>query len=134
MQTAEERIIQKTRDLCQTIVEQPEFQTIRQRIDAFLADDGAKNQYQQLAEKSQMLQHRQETGSALNSEEVFAFEKEQEALFSNPVARGFIEAQREMHQVQQTVNQYVSKTFELGRIPTAEDFGGGSCGHGCGCH
>jgi cell fate (sporulation/competence/biofilm development) regulator YlbF (YheA/YmcA/DUF963 family) len=134
MQTAEENIIQKTRELCQTIVDQPEFKEIRQRIDAFMADESAKSQYQQVAEKSQLLQHKQEMGSALNNDEVMDFEKHREALVNNTVARGFIEAQQEMHQVQQTVNQYVSKTFELGRLPTEDDMNGGSCGHGCGCH
>lgn len=133
MQTAEETIIQKTRELCQIIVEQPEFKQIRQRIDAFMADDSAKSQYQQVAEKSQMLQHKQEMGAALNNDEVMDFEKHREALVNNPVARGFIEAQQEMHHVQETVSQYVSKTFELGRLPTDEDMSGG-CGHGCGCH
>ena len=133
MQTAEETIIQKTRELCQAIVEQPEFKQIRQRIDAFMADDSAKTQYQQVAEKSQMLQHKQEMGAALNNDEVMDFEKHREALVNNPVARGFIDAQQEMHQVQEKVNQYVSKTFELGRMPTDEDMSG-SCGHGCGCH
>ena len=30
--------------------------------------------------------------------------------------------------------QFVSKTFELGRVPTLEDFSSGECGSGCGCH
>jgi cell fate (sporulation/competence/biofilm development) regulator YlbF (YheA/YmcA/DUF963 family) len=133
MQTAEETIVQKTRELCQAIVEQPEFEEMRRRIDAFMADDTAKSQYQQVAEKSQALQHKQEVGTPLNNDEVADFEKHREALVNNPVARGFIEAQQQMHEVQQTVTQYVSKTFELGRMPTDEDMGGG-CGHGCGCH
>ena len=106
---------------------------MRQRIDAFMADETAKSQYQTVAEKSQMLQHKQEMGAALNNDEVMDFEKHREALINNPVARGFIDAQQEMHQVQQTVTQYLSKTLELGRMPTEEDMSGG-CGHGCGCH
>ena len=31
-------VMQKTRELCQTILEQPNMQSIRQRIDAFMAD------------------------------------------------------------------------------------------------
>ena len=134
MQTVEETIVQKTRELCQAIVEQPEFKDMRQRIDAFMADETAKSQYQTVAEKSQMLQHKQEMGASLNNDEVMDFEKHREALINNPVARGFIDAQQEMQQVQQTVSQYVSKTLELGRMPTEEDMAGGSCGHGCGCH
>jgi hypothetical protein len=39
-----------------------------------------------------------------------------------------------MQHIQDEVNQFVSKTFELGRVPSAEDLEGGSCGPGCGCH
>ena len=134
MQTAEDTIIQKTRELCQTIVSQPEFKQIRQRIDAFMANDAAKLQYQQVAEKNEMLQHKQQMGAALSNDEVLDFQKDRDALINNPVARGFMEAQQEMHQVQETVNNLVSKTFELGRPPTEEEMSSGGCGHGCGCH
>jgi hypothetical protein len=39
-----------------------------------------------------------------------------------------------MHELQHLVQKHVGKTIELGRIPTADDLDGGSCGHGCGCH
>ena len=134
MQTAEEKIIAKTKELCQAIVEQPEFQDMRRRIDTFLSNEQAKTQYQQVAEKHEMLQHKQQMGVTLSNDEVMDFEKTREELVNNPVARGFMEAQQEMQQVQQTVSQYVAKTFELGRLPGTEDMEGGSCGHGCGCH
>lgn len=132
--TAEDAIMGKTKELCQIIVDQPEFKDLRRRIETFLADEKAKSQYQQVAEKSEMLQHKQQMGVSLNNDEIMDFEKHREALVNNPVARAFIEAQQEMQQVQQAVSQYVSKTFELGRMPTDEDISGGSCGHGCGCH
>ena len=37
------------------------------------------------------------------------------------------------HKIQESVMSYVTKTFELGRVPAAEDFDSGSCGTGCGC-
>ena len=132
--TAEETIIRKTKELCQTIADQPEFKDIRRRIDTFLSDETAKNQYQQVAEKSEMLQHKQQMGAPLNNEEILDFEKHREALINNPTARDFLEAQQQMHQMQQAISQYVVKTFELGRAPSDEDMQAGSCGHGCGCH
>jgi hypothetical protein len=53
---------------------------------------------------------------------------------NNPVARGFLDAQEELQQVQQSVHKYIKKTLELGRMPAEEDLAEGSCGHGCGCH
>jgi cell fate (sporulation/competence/biofilm development) regulator YlbF (YheA/YmcA/DUF963 family) len=133
-QTADPAIVEKTRELCQTIVAQPEFQSIRNRIDAFMADEKAKTQYQNVMEKGEMLQQKQQMGVPLTPDEISDFEKNRDALVSNPVARDFIDAQQAMQKVQESVGQYVAKTFELGRAPTDQDFDSGSCGSGCGCH
>jgi cell fate (sporulation/competence/biofilm development) regulator YlbF (YheA/YmcA/DUF963 family) len=133
-QATETVVLQKTRELCQTLAEQPEFQQIRQRVDAFMASDEAKSQYQSVMEKGEMLQHKQQMGAPLSNDEIADFEKERDALVNNPIARGFLDAQQEMHKVQESVGQYVAKTFELGRLPTDADFDSGSCGSGCGCH
>jgi cell fate (sporulation/competence/biofilm development) regulator YlbF (YheA/YmcA/DUF963 family) len=98
-----------------------------------MADPDAQNQYQQVVEKGEYLQHKQQMGSPISDEDVADFEKGRATLINNPVVKGFLEAQESMHRVQQEVNQYVTKTFELGRLPTDEDMSGG-CGTGCGCH
>jgi cell fate (sporulation/competence/biofilm development) regulator YlbF (YheA/YmcA/DUF963 family) len=126
-------VIQKTRELCQAIVDQPEYTGIRQQIDVFLADEAAKNQYQLVMEKGDALQQKQQFGLPLDGNEVADFEKNRENLLNNPVARDFLEAQQRMHKLQESVMQYVSKTFELGRVPSAEDFPSEGCGSGCGC-
>ena len=131
--TEESVVLQKTRELCETIVNQPEFQQIRSRVDAFMGDEEAKNTYQLVVEKGEALQQKQQMGMPLNNDEIAEFEKQREILVSNPVAKAFLDAQNQMHKMQESVGQYVAKTFELGRIPTAEDLEG-SCGSGCGCH
>ena len=124
-------IQQKTRELCQAIIDQPDFQTIRRQVDAFLADESVKVQYQELSDRGAMLQHKQQTGMPLDMTEIADFEKKREAFLNSPVAQGFLAAQQAMQTVQESVSQYVTKTFELGRMPEQEDFD--SCGHGCGC-
>jgi len=130
----EDVVLQKTRELCETIVQQPQFQSIRQQVDSFMADAKAQQQYESLNEKGRHLQHKQQQGLQLAPAEISAFDAEREAFFRNPVAKGFVDAQEAMHHIQEEVNQLVSKTFELGRVPSAEDLEGGSCGSGCGCH
>jgi cell fate (sporulation/competence/biofilm development) regulator YlbF (YheA/YmcA/DUF963 family) len=131
----EDSVRQKTRELCETIVQQPEFQSIRQQMNAFTADPQAQQQYESLTEKGRFLHHKQQQGLELDKTEIAAFDGEREAFFRNPVAKGFVDAQESMHQMQEEVQQWVSKTFELGRVPTTEDMeSGGSCGSGCGCH
>jgi cell fate (sporulation/competence/biofilm development) regulator YlbF (YheA/YmcA/DUF963 family) len=127
--------MQKTRELCQAILDQPSMQAIRQRIDAFMGDDKTKEQYESLINKGQALQQKQQLATPLTGEEIADFEQHRDALLRNPVARGFLDAQEELHQVKQGVHQYVNKTLELGRLPTEEEVSEGGCGTGgCGCH
>lgn len=131
--TEETAIIQKTRELCETIVAQPEFQAIRKQVDDFMADDTARSQYDLLVAKGEMLEQKRQMGLSLEDAEVADFNKHRDILVNNPVARGFLDAQQAMHDVQKSVGQYVAKTFELGRAPTEEDMSGCCGDHGCGC-
>ena len=132
--TEETPVVQKTKELCQAILDQPNMQSIRQRIDAFVGDEKTRAQYENLVAKGQALQEKEQMSAPLSREEIDDFEKQREAVFNNPVARNFLDAQEELHNVQATIHQYVNKTLELGRMPTDEDLSGGGCGHGCGCH
>jgi cell fate (sporulation/competence/biofilm development) regulator YlbF (YheA/YmcA/DUF963 family) len=128
------KIEEKTRELCQTIIAQPEMVSIRRRIDTFLSDASARGQYETVTAKGQALHEKQHQGKTLEAVEISDFEKKRETLLANPVARGFLDAQEELHEIQHLIQKQVSKTLELGRIPTAEDLEEGSCGNGCGCH
>ena len=125
-------IICKTKELCQAILDQPTMPSIRERVNAFMADEQTRGQYDALMTKGQALQQKQQLSMPLTGEEVADFEQHREALMNNPVARGFLDAQEELHQVQESIQTYVSKTLELGRVPSDEELG--SCGQGCGCH
>lgn len=132
--TEETAIIQQTKELCQTILDQPEFRQIRLHIDTFMGDEAAKGQYQVVMEKGDELQQKQQMGVPLDNAEIAEFEKNRDLLVNNPVASNFLSAQQQMHKIQESVMQYVSKTFELGRVPTMEDFPAEGCGPSCGCH
>ena len=125
----------KTRELCEAIIQHIETGGIKKRIDTFLADASARGQYESLMSKGQALQEKQHGGQTLEPAEIASFEQERDTLLKNPVASSFLDAQEEMHELQNLVQKQVGKTIELGRIPTAEDLNsGGSCGEGCGCH
>ena len=125
----------KTNELCQAILEQIQAGGIRKRIDTFLADSNARRQYESVMSKGQALHEKQHHGQPLDPTEISAFEKDRDALLQNPVASSFLDAQEEMQEIQSSVQKTLSKTIELGRIPSAEELSeGGSCGHGCGCH
>ena len=127
-------MLEKTRELCETLLAEPSVNSIRQRIDTFMADDKSRSQYEAVMAKGQALHEKQHNALPLSGEEITDFERQREALLTNPVARGFLDAQEEMHGLQEMIQKQVAKTLELGRLPSPEDFEGGSCGHGCGCH
>ena len=132
----ETAITRKTRELCQMILDEPSMQALRQRIDTFMADEETRAQYDGLIAKGQALQEKQQRSVALTGEEISDFEQQRDSLLNNPVARGFLDAQQELHQVQESIQKYVSKTIELGRLPSEEELSSGCCGeheHGCGC-
>lgn len=128
------KIEEKAKELCQTIVAQPEMAAIRKRIDTFMSDAAARGQYETLMGKGQALQEKQHRGQPLDGMEIADFEKSRAALLQNPVASGFLEAQEQLHEIQHSIQKLVTKTFELGRVPTESDLDEGSCGEGCGCH
>jgi len=118
-------ITRKTRELCQAILDQPNMPSIRQRVDAFMADEQTRGQYDTVMNKGQALQQKQQLSLPLSGEEIADFEQHRDSLMQNPVARGFLDAQEELHNVQQSIQQYVSKTLELGRLHSEEDLQGG---------
>lgn len=138
--TRETPVVQKTRELCETIVRQDQFADMLGRIDRFLADPSAQALYQEVSDAQERLAAKQEEGTDLSAEEIDAYERQRETLFANEVAGGFVAARQEMQKVQDTVMRYVGMTFELGRVPTEDDLqssggccGGGGGGGGCGC-
>ena len=135
-QIEENAITEKTKALCQSIVDHLGTSSIRQQINTFMSDANARSQYETVVTKGQALQEKQSKGAQLDSAEITDFEKHRDALLNNPVASGFLDAREELHEIQQSIQKYISKTLELGRVPTAEDMEDDhSCGDGgCGCH
>jgi cell fate (sporulation/competence/biofilm development) regulator YlbF (YheA/YmcA/DUF963 family) len=135
-------IITKTKELCAEIAGSPVFTELQSKIECFLSDDTARNEYRNVHEMGEQLHQKQHAGIELGGAEIKAFEAARDALFASPVACDFMDAQRKLEKLQQEIGKYVSMTLELGRVPTADDLaeaggccGGGGCGEGgCGCH
>lgn len=130
----ESPIVQKAIELCEVVASQPDFLSIKERVDAFMGNEMVKFQFQQFNEMSDMLQMRQQGGMEIKDDEIAQYEALRGELLKNPVATGFIEARQEMQSIHEAVGRFVNKTFELGRKPEFEDVFDGSCGSGCGCH
>lgn len=129
----ESGIILRTRDLCQALVEQPDFIDLKGKLDAFLSDELLKFKFQQVNDLGDLLQMKQSQGLELKPDEIATFEKLRDDLLGNPVAQGFLDAQQQMQQLHQMVDKFIDRTFELGRRPEFDEVHDGSCGD-CGCH
>lgn len=128
-------LAQKTAELCQSIVDQPNFADLKKSVDAFMADELTKFKFQMVMQKSEILQAKQQAGQPISNDEIVAFQQIRDELMGNDVAKNFLDAQQEMTRIQDQVIKYLGKTFELGRVPSAEDLDDGSCcDSGCGCH
>jgi cell fate (sporulation/competence/biofilm development) regulator YlbF (YheA/YmcA/DUF963 family) len=133
--TQETPVISKTKDLCASLLELDSYKRMKSQLDAFIEDEAAQELYRQLSEKQTELVQKQETSGDLTEEEIQAFEDQRERLLMHPIAGGFVEAQQGFEELRDTVVRYVTKTFELGRVPTEEEVTpkqGGCCGGGCG--
>jgi len=128
-------VIAKTRELCETLLAQESYKDLKAKFDAFLADTRAQSLYQDLSDNQSRLVQKQESGQELSEEEIREFEDDRERLLMHPVAGGFVEAQQGFEELRDTVVRYITKSFELGRVPTADEVKpkGGCCGGGCGC-
>jgi len=128
-------VLRKTRELCESFLEQPEFHAIRKKVNTFMEDSDAKEDYEALLEKQEYLNHKQHQGVALSQQEVDEFDLHRKRVLGNPLAKEFLDAQQEVHKIQEWVSRYVAKTFEIGKVPSDDDFKDGCCGDtGCGCH
>ena len=130
-QTENSPVLEKTLELCEVILAQPEFGAMRQQLDDFMANESAQSAYRDLSEMGAALREKHHQGVSPTPAEVETFEQRREAFLADPVARGFLDAQQAMQDVRDTVGRYVTRTFELGRKPTPDDFH--SCGSGCSC-
>ena len=114
-------IVEKTKELCATLLEQPEIKSLREDMDAFLADETLRSGYDVLTMKGEALGQRQQMGLEITPEEMAEFEKDRDAWLANERSQKFLEAQKRMQKIQDDIHQFVSKTFELGRVPEIHD-------------
>lgn len=145
LNSRETPVIAKTKELCESLLELESYKRMKAQLDAFVADAEAQKMYQDLSQKQSQLVQKQETTGDLTEEEIRDFEDQRERMLMHPVAGGFVEAQQGFEELRDTVVRYVTKTFELGRVPTEDEVtprqggccgggcGGGSCGSGGGC-
>ena len=128
-------IVDKVTQLCSAILETEGYKACSSKIDAFLNDDAARSQFEEVQRKGTELEQQQQAGMQLDPEAVKEFEILRDKLEDTPAITEFFEAQSSLKAFHQNVAQHVELTLQLGKLPTKEDFveQTGCCGGGCGC-
>jgi cell fate (sporulation/competence/biofilm development) regulator YlbF (YheA/YmcA/DUF963 family) len=134
METAQALIEQKTRELCEAIVQFPGFNEMFRKMDTFMNDELAKFEFQMVNDRATLLHQKQSAGIPITPEELSDFEALRDSVLNKPVAQEFLEAQQQVQVLQKLFYPMLSKTFEVGRVPTPDDFLNDNCSEGCGLH
>jgi cell fate (sporulation/competence/biofilm development) regulator YlbF (YheA/YmcA/DUF963 family) len=134
--TATPTIETRIQELCEAIVADEEVCNARDQAEAFLADADAVTLYREMATMGRALHRKQHDGEEPSVIEARQFEDLQNRCDAHPAIVAFVEAQQVLQGIAETVNGYVTKTLEKGKVPTEEEVWGksGGCGEGCGCH
>ncbi|WP_062106675.1 YlbF family regulator [Bacillus niameyensis] len=128
-------VSEKMEGFCSELLEQEDFQALREMIENFAADQSAQDQYNQFVDQYEAYQQKdQEMG--LTEEEVAALEQAEMNLYESTVIREYLFAQREFSTIHDLISQYYQKTVELNRLPLPRELKkeGCGCGGACGGH
>ncbi len=133
--TASPLIQSKIIELCEALVADGDVQSARDKAETFLSDDAAMSLYREMATLGRSLHQKQHQGEEPDGEEISRFHSLQDSCEENSVISDFLAAQKTLSSVAESVNAFVGKSLESGRVPAPEEMEKkGSCGEGCGCH
>lgn len=125
--------------LCATIAADPDIQSARSAAETFLADEQSVSLYREVMTLGRSLEQRHRSGAELEPAEISRFQSLQDQADKNEGIQNFMAAQDTLQSVASTLNTYISKTLEKGRVPAAEEIASSGCcggggGGGCGCN
>ena len=131
---------EKARELCQFIVDQPDFSEARRQIETFLEDAEAQAVYRSWQEKAHEIHRMGHEGLQPNEADLQEVDRLRQAVAGHSVASAFAQAEDQMNGIFGAVTKLLQQTLQLGRVPSAEEMNansgccGGGGGGGCGCH
>ncbi|MDF1816290.1 MAG: YlbF family regulator [Verrucomicrobiales bacterium] len=133
-ETAIPTLEEKTRELCQFILEDPAYAAASGSIDTFQESEEAQKIYRNWQQKAAELHHMHHEGKEPEQSDIVELERLKQVVMDNQIAADFVEAEDSVNDIFGTVMKMVQKTLQNGSIPTEDDLNE-CCGNsGCGCH
>ncbi|HEX7057168.1 MAG TPA: YlbF family regulator [Bacilli bacterium] len=134
--TEKSEIVKKTEELCETILAQPVYKDLKQKVETFIANDEATSQYNSFLDLHRRMQQKEREGADFSEEEIAEYNEREYKLYTNDTIREFLYAERELEKIHNMISAYVIKTIELDRLPDEDELElqrGCGCGGSCGC-
>jgi len=127
-------ILDKTRELCELLLQSREYRESASKIEAFFANESAQADYRSFAELGEQLHQKQSAGQ-LTEADVAGYDAKLQSLKSDPVTGEFMAAEETLNGMVRQISKLVGKTLELGRLPEPKDLEESGCCNsgGCGC-
>lgn len=119
----------KARELCQFILESPDYLAAQGKIDIFDEDTGAQQLYQGWRETEMELHGKHQEGKEISDAEISDLETKRDAAMENSTVADFAEAEGSLNQMFSTVVKIVQKSLQEGSVPTDEELAE-CCGSG----
>lgn len=147
-------IVAQTRQLCQSILDDKQFQEIVGHIEFFNQNVHKFPEYLDFLELQGDLEEKRHNGEELTAEDRTAYETAFEKAMSNEDVATFVACQEQLDQLVEMVTGYVNETIDNGTIPEHDEVmsqvgahhhhhgcgddcgcedGSGGCGDDCGC-
>lgn len=111
----------KTRELCQFIIDSPNFVTAQGRCDAFDDDVAAQKLYQNWREFEMDLHRRHQEGYQPNQDDIAKLEKLRGEAMKNSTLVDFVEAEEALNGMFGKVVKILQRTLQTGAVPTDEE-------------
>lgn len=112
---------EKARELCQFILESPDYAAAQGKVDIFDEDTEAQKLYQAWRETEMELHQQHQQGNPPTDEQITDLEMKRDAAVENSVVADFADAENTLNQIFSTVVKVVQKSLQSGTIPTDEE-------------
>jgi cell fate (sporulation/competence/biofilm development) regulator YlbF (YheA/YmcA/DUF963 family) len=134
METKVPTLEEKTRELCNFLLEDGGYAAAQGKINAFEEDKEAQELYRNWQRKGSELQHMHQEGREPGEEDIAEMERLKGLVMDHSIGSDFIEAEETLNSMFGTVMKMVQKTLQDGAVPSDEDLDE-CCGNGgCGCN
>lgn len=133
---ANQNLIDKIAELCNEVLQQEAYHSLRAMVEQFINDEEAVQQYERFLKHQQMLEYKEAQHKQLSAEEISEYEQEELAIYNNPTIRKYLYAEQEFGKFHRLMSQFYTKTIELQRLPQLNELKkeGCGCGGSCGGH